>query len=35
MNYKDIDFNELYIKQKQASTFKIKDKQEWNKKLLQ
>jgi len=32
MNYKDIDFNELYIKQKEASSFKIKDKQQWNKK---
>lgn len=32
MNYKDIDFNELYKKQKEASTFKIKDQKEWNKK---
>lgn len=32
MNYKDIDFNELYIKQKKASSFKTKDKQQWNKK---
>lgn len=34
MNYKDIDFNELYKKQKQASTFKLKDKKEWNKKAV-
>jgi SAM-dependent methyltransferase len=32
MNYKDIDFNELYKKQKQNSTFKLKDEKEWNKK---
>lgn len=32
MNYKDIDFNALYIKQKQNSTFKLKDQKEWNKK---
>lgn len=32
MNYKDIDFNELYKKQKENSTFKLKDQKEWNKK---
>ncbi|WP_419771422.1 MAG: class I SAM-dependent methyltransferase [Candidatus Marinarcus sp.] len=32
MNYHDIDFNALYMEQKCNSTFKIKDKQEWNKK---
>lgn len=34
MNYQDIDFNELYKKQKEASTFKLKDKQAWNKKAV-
>lgn len=34
MHYKDIDFNALYKKQKENSTFKIKDKQEWNKKAV-
>lgn len=30
MNYDDIDFNELYIKQKESSTFKIKSQDAWD-----
>lgn len=32
MNYDDIDFNTLYIKQKEKSTFKMKSKEAWDKK---
>ncbi len=32
MNYDDIDFNELYIKQKENSSFKIKSQDAWDKK---
>ena len=31
MNFDDIDFNELYVKQKQNSTFKIKSQEAWDK----
>lgn len=34
MNYDDIDFNELYIKQKQDSTFKMKSQDSWDKKAV-
>lgn len=32
MNYDDIDFNALYIKQKEKSTFKMKSQEAWDKK---
>lgn len=32
MNIDDIDFNELYVQQKQHTTFKSKSKEDWNKK---
>ncbi len=32
MNFSDIDFNKLYIKQKQDSTFKMKSQEAWDKK---
>lgn len=34
MNYSDIDFNELYKKQKEISSFKPKGKKEWDKKAV-
>ena len=34
MKFDDIDFNELYVKQKEASTFKIKSQDAWDKKAL-
>lgn len=32
MKYEDIDFNELYKKQKELTTFKPKEKQAWDEK---
>lgn len=32
MNYKDIDFNELYVKQKELTSFKAKGKEAWDEK---
>ena len=32
MNYEDIDFNELYIKQKELTSFKAKGKEAWDEK---
>lgn len=32
MNFEDIDFNKLYIKQKEISTFRTKSQDSWNKK---
>ncbi|RDX33910.1 class I SAM-dependent methyltransferase [Arcobacter sp. HD9-500m-PIT-SAG02] len=34
VNFKDIDFNELYVKQKQKTSFKSKGVEQWNKKAL-
>jgi len=34
MKFDDIDFNELYVKQKEASTFKMKSQDAWDKKAL-
>lgn len=30
MNFEEIDFNKLYVEQKQASTFKMKSRNEWD-----
>lgn len=32
MNFEDIDFNKLYVKQKEDSTFKMKSQESWDKK---
>jgi len=34
VDFKDIDFNELYVNQKQKTTFKSKGVEQWNKKAL-
>jgi SAM-dependent methyltransferase len=34
MNYEDIDFNELYVKQKEKTSFKAKNKDAWNEKAV-
>lgn len=34
MTFEDIDFNELYIKQKEKSTFKMKSQEAWDKKAV-
>ncbi|NQY94830.1 MAG: class I SAM-dependent methyltransferase, partial [Campylobacteraceae bacterium] len=34
MNLKEIDFNKLYVDQKQKTTFKSKGVDQWNKKAL-
>jgi len=34
MKYEDIDFNELYVNQKQNSTFKTKSQEDWDKKAI-
>jgi len=34
LNILNIDFNELYMKQKQQSTFKPKSSQDWDKKAV-
>ena len=32
MKYEDIDFNELYVKQKELTSFKAKGKEAWDEK---